>query len=77
MIARAPLVHIANDVARASRRGGAPVLSADSDPETIARWLQWNDPNGIHTAELAATDDCDAYDDVTAWDALAEALSDA
>lgn len=71
---RDTLARKANEAASLSRRGGAPVLAADSGPETIARWLQWNDPNGCHTAELAAAEDIEPYDEERAWEALAEML---
>ncbi len=75
-VSRALLCDRANEAARLSRRGGAPILSVASDPETIARWLQWNDPNGSHTAELAAADGCDPYDASRAWAELASQLTD-
>lgn len=73
----AELAARANEAARASRRGGAPTLRADSDAETVAHWLQWCDPNGSHTRELALADDLDPYDHDRAWDALADMLADA
>lgn len=48
----------------------APRLTADSESETIARWLQWCDPNGCHTAELADAEGFEPYDLETAWEAL-------
>lgn len=53
-----------------------PPLSETSDAETVAAWLQWNDPNGCHTSALALAEGCDPYDRETAWDALAEVLSE-
>jgi hypothetical protein len=66
----------ANEIGRLSRNGGAPVLTADSGPESIADWLQWCDPNGSHTAELAEKEGFDPYDLETAWDVLARMIED-
>jgi hypothetical protein len=66
----AQLAEKANAAARESRRGGAPKLSADSDVETLSAWLQWCDPNGCHTADLAAVEDFDPYTVDAAWDAV-------
>lgn len=71
------LAELANRAALESRRPGAPTLAEDSDTETVAAWLQWCDPNGSHTAELALADDLDPYDCERAWDTLADMLCDA
>jgi hypothetical protein len=77
-----PLTHrqriaaAANEVGRLSRYGGAPVLTADSARGEVVAWLQWCDPNGIHTDDLAAAEDCDPYDLDGAWLALADMISD-
>lgn len=73
---RAKWAAIANEVGRLSRRGGAPVLGPASDAGALAAWLQWNDPNGAHTAELADAEGFDPYDLGTAWDVLATMLAD-
>lgn len=52
------------------------MLSPDSTRETVVDWLQWNDPNGIHTDALAAGEDFDPYTLESAWDALASMLDD-
>jgi hypothetical protein len=67
---------IANNVARLSGRPGAPTLDPQSESETIASWLQWNDANGSHTAELAEAEGFEPYDIGTAWDVLATMLMD-
>lgn len=67
---------VANEVGRLSRLGGAPVLTAYSDANAIANWLQWNDPNGSHSAAWAERDGFDPYDLGTAWDVLATMLAD-
>ena len=72
---RAAVVLAANEAGRLSRYGGAPVLSEDSARETLVLWLQWCDPNGSHTDELALRDRCDPYTLDRAWTALAEMLS--
>jgi len=74
---RETLAQRANELGRTSARAGAPVLTADSSVETIAAWLQWCDPNGCHTAELALGDGCEPYDAGSVWEALAEMLSGA
>jgi hypothetical protein len=71
--ARVRLVELANEAGRRAGRG-APGLAADSAAETIAQWLQTNDPNGVHTAELAARDGIDPYTPDAAWRALAQVL---
>lgn len=73
----AELAARANAAAESSSVRGAPRLTADSNPETVARWLQWCDPNGSHTRELALAEDFDPYDHDRAWDALADMLADA
>lgn len=73
---RERLAKLANDEARGSRRGSAPVLTAASDRESVIAWLQWNDPNGCHTDALARAEDFDPYTDAAAWEALADMLAD-
>jgi hypothetical protein len=79
---RAKWAGVANAVAsaaraaRPSRPGSPPSITPDSGSETIAAWLQWNDPNGAHTAELADAEGFDPYDLGTAWDVLATTLAD-
>lgn len=71
------LAELANRAADGSRyRDSAPHLTETSSAEWVARWLQWNDPNGSHTAELAESEGCDPYTTESAWDALAEVLLD-
>lgn len=74
-INKVDLVRRANEAGRSSRHGGAPTLTVASTAEAIARWLQWCDPNGCHTADLARAEDCDCYDDESAWDALSQMLA--
>lgn len=62
----------ANALAKWSRRGGAPTLSSKSSLDVVCRWLQWNDPNGAHTPELARLEDADPHDEETAWETLLE-----
>lgn len=74
---RVDLARRANMEANLARPTGAPVLTSDSTIEQVAAWLQWNDPNGCHTAELAAAEGFDPYasaDDV--WEALDQMLAD-
>jgi len=75
-VRRKDLAALANTAAARSRRIGAPLLRPDSDADTIAEWLQWNDPNGAHTAELALAEDMDPYDLDSAWEALEQMLAD-
>ncbi len=75
-LVRLALVDAAAAVASASRRGGAPAITADSSAEDIAEWLQWCDPGGCHTAELGAAERLDPYTLEAAWDALALMLAD-
>lgn len=65
----------ANKEAAQSRQRGAPVLSADSSTATLCRWLQWNDPNGSHTPELAKAEDLEPYTNEEAWTVIREMLS--
>jgi hypothetical protein len=67
----------ANDLASRSRRIGAPILSPASARGDVIAWLQWNDPNGSHTDELASHDDIEPYTLERAWQALAEMIEDA
>lgn len=83
MKSRAALCEAANLLNRTANRarGGAPALTPESDPETIARWLQWCDPNGCHTRDRAVAEGFDPYTDDdgenSAWEALANMLEDA
>lgn len=70
--AKEELARRANALARLSRNGGAPLLSGRSSLDVVCRWLQWNDPNGAHTPELARREDADPHDEETAWEALLE-----
>ena len=72
---RAILARAANQIGALSRRKGAPHLSETSTAEDVAAWLQWCDPNGAHTADSARAEDCDAYTDDRAWEALAEMVN--
>lgn len=73
---RSRLCSVANDAGRASRYPGAPWLSPDSAREDVVAWMQWNDPNGVHTDELAIGEGFDPYTVEGAWRALAEMLED-
>ncbi len=64
----------ANAVADGARYGGAPTLTEYSNVETLCGWLQWSDPNGCHTPELAAAEDFDPYTLEEAWDAIKDML---
>lgn len=67
----------ANAVSERSRYGRhAPPVRAHSSLETLCAWLQWCDPNGCHTAELAEIEDIDPYTLETAWDAIIEMCED-
>jgi hypothetical protein len=48
----------AANVGRERRRGAhrGPKLSERSTREDVLGWLQWNDPNGSYTDELAKTE---------------------
>ena len=62
----------ANRVARLSRNAAsAPLLTETSTGETLAAWLQWCDPNGCHTAELAEIEGFEPYTPDEAWQAIA------
>jgi hypothetical protein len=74
--ARKVLADKMNDAGRTSRRRGAPHVTADSDRATLIRWLQWNDPNGRYSDEDAKRDDMDPLTVETAWDLIADQLSD-
>lgn len=52
------------------RDGLPPLLTADSAREDVAAWLQWNDPNGVHTDEAALGEDFDPYSLQGAWEAV-------
>jgi hypothetical protein len=71
------LAERANEAASLSRRAGAPRLTAESTRETLIAWLQWNDPNGSYTDELADIEGFDPMDLPTAWDALREMVESA
>lgn len=67
----------ANKLARTSRNAAsAPRLTALSTAEQVASWLQWNDPNGCHTADRAGVEGFDPYTDETAWEALQNVTDD-
>jgi hypothetical protein len=72
--ARQVLAERANEAAEGARCC-APRLSAHSSLETVVEWLQWNDPNGSHTPELAMAEDIEPYDLDAAWEALEDMLS--
>jgi hypothetical protein len=67
----------ANEVGLLSRVEGAPLLRADSARENLLAWLQWCDPNGCYTDELAAAEDFDPITLAEAWDHLASTLEGA
>lgn len=76
-VSRAEIATAANAVAASSRYGSsAPRLTESSSVETLCQWLQWCDPNGCHTPELAAIENFDPYTLDDAWDALAEVVKD-
>lgn len=75
-IDKARLCRIANEVGRTARYRGAPVLSPDSARETLIAWMQWNDPNGVHTDELAELEGFDPYTLESAWEAFAAMIED-
>lgn len=76
MVSREELSGWANDVgafaARIPGRGYAPRLRPESAREDVIAWLQWNDPNGVHTDALATAEDIEPYTLDGAWEALAE-----
>jgi hypothetical protein len=72
MSLRDDLAKAANEAGRKSRRGGAPRLTAASTASAIAEWLQWNDPNGEHTAARRRRADVDPYTVTEAWEQVAE-----
>lgn len=74
---REDLARRANEAGQRSRIGGAPILTLHSTSEEVARWLQWCDPNGCHTATLACLDGFPPHTLETAWAALEDMLSDA
>ena len=71
---RAMTARGANGVARESNRAGAPTLSERSTRETLCDWLQWLDPNGIHTDALAEQDHAEPYTLESAWEAVDAAV---
>jgi hypothetical protein len=73
---RAALALKANRESFASRRPGAPFLTATSPIGQVEAWLQWNDPNGAHTAEAAERQGADRYQGDEAWEALEQMLAD-
>lgn len=68
-------MHRAITVKLASEIGG-PALSLHASREQLIAWLQWCDPNGIHTDELAASDDVDPYTLESAWEAVRSIVDD-
>jgi len=73
--AKEELAKRANALASMSRRGGAPSLTGRSSIDAVSRWLQWNDPNGAHTEELALKEDIEPYDEEGAWEALLDMVA--
>lgn len=73
---RSALVRAANRLASEARRGGAPKLTESSSREEVVDWLQWNDPNGSHTDELADREDFDRYTEARAWKTLDEMIDE-
>lgn len=69
-----PLAKRANQEARESWIKGAPELTCYSSVEAIAAWLDWNDPNGVHTAEDRIAEGFETYTIYSAWNALASIL---
>jgi hypothetical protein len=67
----------ANVIGKASRRPGAPTLSAESSRETLLAWLQWCDPNGCHVDELATADGFEPMTIDEAWEQVTTLLEDA
>lgn len=74
--AKEELAKRANALARLSRSPGAPPLGARSSLDVVCSWLQWSDPNGAHTAELAQNEDIDPYDEEGAWEALLSVIQE-
>jgi hypothetical protein len=56
-VTRFAIAGMANALVEQSSRLGGPMLNEHSSRETLCRWLQWCDPNGCHTDELAAAED--------------------
>lgn len=83
---RNEIVKRANEAGQLSNRGGAPTLAPDSDGPTVVEWLQWADPNGIHTwHDACGSRDCEYCGrrgephypaDGDPWGAVAEMLAD-
>jgi hypothetical protein len=71
---RFALAHRANAAALASYRPGAPLLCEHSTLDVLCSWLQWCDPNGCHTSELAEVEGFDPYTREQAWAAIAAML---
>jgi len=67
----------ANEVGCLSRAPGAPSLASESGREVLLAWLQWNDPNGCYTDDLAATEGFAPMTTADAWAHLANVLADA
>ena len=73
-VTRSDVASAANDAAQQSRSPGAPVLTPESSRDALIAWLQWCDPNGSHTDDLAGLDDCEPYDLGGAWEAVESML---
>lgn len=54
-----------------------PVLTEDSNRDTLTVWLQTNDPNGCYTDDLAEGDGFDPLTLDGAWTALSDIVADA
>ncbi len=77
LTSRFAIAQAANGCAQRSRyRGSAPRLTERSSRDEVTRWLQWEDPNGVHTDELARADRIDPYTEGEAWAALADVVGD-
>jgi hypothetical protein len=74
---RAEVITLANQIARESRYGGAPFLTVYSSVHELNRWLEWCDPNGCYTADLAAAEGLHPYTLEEAWEAIEEMVFDA
>jgi hypothetical protein len=66
----------ANGVGRSSRSRGAPTLSSGSSREQVTAWLQWCDPNGCHTDELAGVEGFEPYTLDSAWEQVEKMTED-
>jgi hypothetical protein len=69
---REDLARLANEASRASRRGGAPNLSAESSRSVLIDWLVWNDPNGTYRDADMRREGYEPMSLEDAWQILAE-----